>query len=275
MELSGFHVESLNKTTVLKDVGDGYLLIVGPIDEDGSQTEPITIKRTVPDMDFYTVSENRLWGCSSKNHEIYASKLGSFRNFHCFDGVSSDSYTATIASDGDFTGAITYLGYVMFWKENAVYKVYGNRPSNFQIVEGMLRGVAKGCGKSLCIVNEVLYYKSESSVMSFQGALPTDVGAVLEAGYGEAEAGRMGNKYYISMEMGFLSTIRQRDYGTGRMTPKEDIFPLMEVRCTIWTETPSRPWKEQTKKSLSGMGKQTISHTTCRTVNSYHAFPSA
>ena len=153
MEISGFNVESLNKTTVLKDVGEGYLLIVGPIDKDGSQTEPITIKRTVPDMDFYTVSENRLWGCSSKNHEIYASKLGSFRNFNCFDGVSSDSCAATIASDGDFTGAITYLGYVMFWKENAVYKVYGNRPSNFQIVEGMLRGVAKGCGKSLCIVN--------------------------------------------------------------------------------------------------------------------------
>lgn len=204
VEISGFNVESLNKTTVLKDVGDGYILIVGPIDKDGSQTESIAIKRTVPDMDFYTVSENRLWGCSSKNHEIYASKLGSFRNFNCFDGVSSDSYAATIASDGDFTGAITYLGYVMFWKENAVYKVYGNRPSNFQIVEGMLRGVAKGCEKSLCIVNEVLYYKSENSVMSFQGALPTDVGAVLEAGYGAAEAGRMGNKYYISMEKGIF-----------------------------------------------------------------------
>lgn len=66
VEISGFLVESLNKTTVLKDVGDGYILIVGPIDKDGSQTEPITIKRTVPDMDFYTVSENRLWGCSSK-----------------------------------------------------------------------------------------------------------------------------------------------------------------------------------------------------------------
>lgn len=71
-------------------------------------------------------------------------------------------------------------------------------------MEGMLRGVAKGCGKSLCIVNEVLYYKSENSVMSFQGALPTDVGAVLEAGYGAAEAGRMGNKYYISMEKGLF-----------------------------------------------------------------------
>ncbi len=223
IELSGFNVEVLNKTAVIKDIGTGYIKIVGPIDKDGSQTEPIAIKRTVPDMDFYTVSENRLWGCSSKNHEIYASKPWDFKNFNCIEGGPSDSYGVKITSDGDFTGAITYLGYVMFWKENAVYKVYGNRPSNFQIVEGMLRGVAKGCGRSLCIVNEVLYYKSESSVMSFQGALPTDVGAVLEAsvmsfqgalptdvgavleaGYGEAEAGRMGNKYYISMEKGIF-----------------------------------------------------------------------
>lgn len=204
VEISGFTEESLNKTTVLKDVGEGYLLMVGPIDKGGSQTAPITVKRRLPDMDFMTVAENRLWGCSSKNHEIYASALGDFKNFFVFESTASDSYAATIASDGDFTGAITYLGYVMFFKENGLYKVYGSRPANYQIVEGQLRGVAKGCGRSLCIVNEVLYYKSEQSVMSFQGALPTEVGAALAADYGTAEGGRFGNKYYISMETGLF-----------------------------------------------------------------------
>lgn len=204
VEISGFLEESLNKTTVLQEVGEGYLLIVGPIDQDGSQTEPITVRRWLPDMDFMTVAENRLWGCSSQNHEIYASALGDPKNFFVFAGVSSDSYAATIASDGDFTGAITYLGYVMFFKENGLYKVYGSRPANYQIVEGQLRGVAKGCGRSLCIVNEVLYYKSEQSVMSFQGALPTEVGAALAADYEAAEGGRFGNKYYISMETGLF-----------------------------------------------------------------------
>ena len=50
------------------------------------------------------------------------------------------------------------------------------------------------------IVNEVLYYKSVGGIMSFQGALPAEVGDVIEGGYGIAEAGTVGNKYYISME---------------------------------------------------------------------------
>lgn len=100
VEISGFNVEVLNKTAVIKDIGTGYIKIVGPIDKDGSQTEPITIKRTVPEMDFYTVSENRLWGCSSKNHEIYASKPWDFKNFNCIEGGPSDSYGVKITSDG-------------------------------------------------------------------------------------------------------------------------------------------------------------------------------
>ena len=200
VELAGFTVEDLNGTHVIQDIGTDWIKIIAAIDEDGSQTAEITVKRNLPECDYWTVAENRLWGCSSKNHEIYASKLGDPTNFYCFESLASDSYGATIANDGDFTGAITYLGYIMFFKENSVHKVFGSKPSNFQITEGQLRGVAKGCHKSMQIVNEVLYYKSTSGIMSFQGALPEEVGDVIEDGYGVAEAGTVGNKYYISME---------------------------------------------------------------------------
>lgn len=200
VELSGFTEEALNGFHVIKALGSGWIKIVAAIEKDGSQNTEITVKRTMPECDYWTVAENRLWGCSSKHHEIYGSKLGSPWNFHCFEGTAADSYAATIATDGDFTGAITYLGYVMFFKENSVHKIYGNKPSNFQIIEGQLRGVAKGCGRSLQIVNEVLYYKSETGVMSFQGSLPSPVGTALGEGYGAAEAGTRGNLYYISME---------------------------------------------------------------------------
>lgn len=198
--LEGFTEDTMNGTHTIQDIGDGYIKIIAAIAEDGSQTDAVTITRKLPECDFWTVAENRLWGCSSKNHEIYASKLGDPTNFYCFEGIASDSYAATIANDGDFTGAITYLGYIMFFKENSVHKVYGSKPSNFQITEGQLRGVARGCARSMQIVNEVLYYKSTSGIMSFQGALPDEVGDVIEGGYGVAEAGTVGNKYYISME---------------------------------------------------------------------------
>lgn len=202
VELTGFTVEALNGYHVIQDIGEDWIKIIAAIDEDGSQTAAVTVKRSLPECDFWTVAENRLWGCSSKNHEIYASALGNPTNFYNYDGLADSAYAATIANDGDFTGAITYLGYVMFFKENSVHKVYGSKPSNFQIVEGQLRGVARGCHRSMQIVNEVLYYKSTSGIMSFQGALPDEVGDVIEGGYGVAEAGTVGNKYYISMEKG-------------------------------------------------------------------------
>lgn len=200
VELSGFSNESLNGWHVIKEVGDGFIKIIGAIDKAGSQTTAVTIERKLPECDCWTVAENRLWGCSSKNHEIYGSALGNPANFYNYEGLADSSYAATIAGDGEFTGAITYLGYVMFFKENGVHKLHGNKPGNYQIMEGQLRGVAKGCSKSLQIVNEVLYYKSASGIMSFQGSLPYEVGANIEGDYGVAEAGGVGNKYYISME---------------------------------------------------------------------------
>lgn len=203
VEISGFTEDKINGTRVIQDIGTGWIKIIAAIDKDGSQSAAVTIRRKLPDMDYYTVAENRLWGCSSRNHEIYASKLGSPFNFYCFEGLASDSYAATIANDGDFTGAVTYLGYVMFFKERSVHKVYGNKPANFQIIEGQLRGVEKGSAESLKILNEVLYYKSPAGVMSFQGSMPYDIGEALGEGYyatGEASAGVIGNKYYISLK---------------------------------------------------------------------------
>lgn len=200
VEIRGFAVEALNGFHVVKGVGTGWIKIIAAIDNDGAQTAAVTVNKHMPDCDFWTVSENRLWGCSSENHEVYGSKLGDPTNFYNYEGTADSSYAATIANDGEFTGAVTYLGYVMFFKENSVHKIYGNKPSNFQIVEGQLRGVARGCAKSLQIVNEVLYYKSASGIMSFQGHMPAEVGANIEPGYGIAEAGTVGNKYYISME---------------------------------------------------------------------------
>ena len=172
-----------------------------------TQTGTVTVKRQIPNMDFITESGNRLWGCrygtavnGETVNEIYASKLGDFKNFSVYSGVSTDSYTASVGTDGPFTGAITHLGYPLFFKENCVHKVYGSYPSNFQIQVTSLRGVQEGCGESLAIVGETLFYKARGGVCAFDGSLPVDVAANLgKEQYGSAVGGAVGNKYYISM----------------------------------------------------------------------------
>ena len=161
----------------------------------------------MPTMDFVIESGNRLWGCrygKSMNGDIvntiYASKLGDFKNWHCYDGISTSSYYANVGTDGNFTGAITHLGYPLFFKENCVHKVYGNYPSNYQIQTTTCRGVQYGSSDSLAIVNETLFYKSAKAVCAYDGSLPVEISSALgDESYYDAVAGAIGNKYYISM----------------------------------------------------------------------------
>jgi hypothetical protein len=115
--------------------------------------------------------------------------------------VSTDSWVGGVGSDGQFTGAITHMGYPLFFKENCVHKVYGNYPANFQIQTTTCRGVQKGCDRSLAIVNETLFYKARGCVCAYDGSLPTEVSYALgNEAYSEAVGGANGNKYYISMK---------------------------------------------------------------------------
>lgn len=208
--ISGIVDESLadlNNTVVVFGKSDDFIIVKGIISNVITQEEPITVARQMPNMDFIIESGNRLWGCrygkalnGAEVNEIYASELGDFKNWNSFAGISTDSYVASVGTDGKFTGAITHLGYPLFFKENCIHKVYGNYPANYQIQTTTCRGVQIGCDKSLATVNETLFYKSRSAVCAYDGSLPTEMSAAFgEESYYNAVAGTLGNKYYISM----------------------------------------------------------------------------
>lgn len=203
-------VKALNGSAIIWNKEENYIVVVGILDTEINQTAEegaVTIARKMPEMDFVIESGNRLWGCKygivdgKTVNEIYASKLGDFRNWNCFMGISTDSYAASCGTDGQWTGAITHLGYPLFFKEDCLHKVYGTAPSSYQIQTTACRGVQKGSGKSLAIVNEVLYYKSRGGVCAYDGSLPTEIsdafGGVL---YSDAVGGGHRNKYYLSMK---------------------------------------------------------------------------
>ena len=129
-----------------------------------------TVSMKIPQMDFIVEHNNRLWGCSSADHEIYCSKLGSAVEWGSYDGISTDAWAATVGSDGDFTGACVYANSVLFFKENCVHIVYGTKASNFTVSTIKLRGVQSGSGGSLCISDGLLYYKAPEGVFCFNGS---------------------------------------------------------------------------------------------------------
>ena len=200
-------LSDLSGTAVIQEVGENYIVVIGIIKKKTILGTKITFERLMPTMDFIIESENRLWGCrygedinGNVVNEIYASKLGDFKNWNCFAGISTDSYVATVGTDGQFTGAVTHLGYPIFFKENCMHKIYGNYPANYQIQTTHCRGVQKNCSKSLVIVNEILYYKARSAVCVYDGSLPVEISSAFgDMTYTNAVAGTVKNKYYISM----------------------------------------------------------------------------
>lgn len=200
VEISGAAEESLNGSKLIEKAEDDRLIMIGIIDRTISQSGGLKIERTVPEMDFVCELNNRVWGCSSEKREIYACKLGDATNWRAYSGLASDSYTATVGSAGDFTGCVSFGGQVLFFKEEMLHKVMGDKPANFQITAVPLRGVQKGSEKSLCVVNESLMYKSIESVVVYDGGAPMDVSDALGTGmFYDAAAGVQGDRYYISM----------------------------------------------------------------------------
>ena len=191
--------------TYIVDKTDDSITIPGIFKADVTSFPEMTIKieRKVPDLAYITECNNRLWGCSKDGHEIYCCKLGDVKNWNCFRGASTDSWAATIGSDGKFTGAITYLGYPMFFKEDSLIKIAVSATGGHQTKETICRGVQNGSNRSLTVLNEILYYKSSSGVCGYNGSLPYSISEELgDIGYYDAVAGALGDKYYISMRNG-------------------------------------------------------------------------
>lgn len=129
-----------------------------------------SVKRTVPDMDMVMGCNGRLWGCSSKNHEIYSSALGNPQVWQDYSNSANASFALTVAGDGDFTGCAFYKSYIMFFKEQCVYKIYGTKPANYTLTQQELYGVEKGAEASVKIVDDMLYFKSTNGIYSYNGA---------------------------------------------------------------------------------------------------------
>lgn len=198
---------NLNGSHILYAKADNYIVITGLIDTGSTQTTgAVTVARTAPEMDFVTEAGNRIWGCKygfvngTTVNEIYASALGDFKNWNKFQGISTDSYVASVGTDGPFTGAITHLGYPLLFKENVLHKVYISSSGAHQINDTACRGVQSGCSKSLAIVGERLFYKARAGIMMYDGSLPDLVSDALGGeSYSSAAAGAIDDKYYVSM----------------------------------------------------------------------------
>jgi hypothetical protein len=196
--VTGADDEENNKTAIVREIEGRYLRFYENTFKTNSTSQFLTVSREVPDLDFICVNENRVWGC--KGDEIRSSKLGDPFNWNVFDGLSTDSYSVMSGTGGDFTACVSYTGYPVFFKQEHIFKIYGSKPTNFELMGSATLGVLPGAHRSLAIAGETLYYLSHAGIVAYTGGMPQQIGAELgEMKITGAVSGSDGIKYYTSV----------------------------------------------------------------------------
>lgn len=212
---SDINTTSDKVASIIQKCTEDYIVVVATVDTPNGvitysqQESPIAVSRVVPKMDYVIESNNRLWGCRYGENvngdivnEIYASKLGDFKNWEYFAGTSQDSYVASLGKDGRFTGAISYMGTPLFFRQNCIHTIYGNYPAQYQLQTTECSGVQISGMRSLAVVDGVLYYKSPNGVCAYTGSMPTEIGVPLgdyNFNYRTCCAAGYRHKYYLRL----------------------------------------------------------------------------
>lgn len=200
----------------LPEGADGYYtlqacesdaVVIRGVLTEGETLETLTLSREMPDLEFITEAGNRLWGChygvnaaGEPVNEIYASALGDFRNWHVYEGSAADAFSVSVGTDGVFTGAVTFGGAPIFFKEHYMHRVGGSYPANFQVVTSACEGVKKGSDESIVDLGDALIYHANGGVYLYDGSLPTCISEALgDVRYENAAAGALHRRYYVSM----------------------------------------------------------------------------
>lgn len=195
------------------------------VSTDGKRTEKLdgetcVIERKLPVLNYVTECNNRLFGCNGIENTIYASALGDPWTWYTYQGIDTDSYTVNVGSDGYFTGVASWMGQVLFFKENCIHRLYGSKPSDYQLTTMKCPGVAQGAAGSICVIGNVLYYLSPDGVMAWDGSMPVKISDGLDGSrlknVERAEAGSMDGKLYLCVKTTGEPDWRMLVYDTGK-----------------------------------------------------------
>ncbi len=199
VSVSGSSDSYNNKEVKVMGVSGNKLIFNENTFHELTETADIVIKRKIPDFSCVCSYENRLWGC--EGNTVYASKLGDPLNFFVYDNLSTDSFAVESNTPGEFTAIVSYGNCCLLFKENSAYKLYGNRPANFQLVENYASGILKDSTASIVNLSGRLFYKGNGGVFSSFGSIPSCISnKIRNIKMINAVGGGINHLYYITAD---------------------------------------------------------------------------
>lgn len=199
--LNGFGDARNNGTYILRGI-DGAKLIFDPDTFVGSGTvSGVTITRRIPDAQYACSYGNRLWACAQDT--VWCTKLGDPLSWFWYEAdengaVATAAWSVDVGAPGDFSGCAATGSGVVFLKLEGLWRLYGTRPDNFQLVASAALGAEQGSGRTLVTAAETLYYLSPAGPARTAGGRPTRIGDALGRTLSDGAAGTDGTRWYLS-----------------------------------------------------------------------------
>ena len=199
--LSGFSDARNNGTYILRGI-DGAKLIFDPDTfVRAGAVSGVTITRRLPDAQHACSYGNRLWACA--HDTVWCTKLGDPLNWFWYEAdengaVATAAWSVDVGAPGDFSGCAATGSGVVFLKPEGLWRLYGTRPDNFQLVASAALGAEQGSGRTLVTAAETLYYLSPVGPARTAGGRPTRIGDALGRTLSDGAAGTDGTRWYLS-----------------------------------------------------------------------------
>ena len=161
--LSGFGDVRNNGTYILRGIDGARLRFDPDTFVRAGAVNGVTITRRVPDAQHACSYGNRLWACA--HDSVWCTKLGDPLSWFWYEAdengaVATAAWSVDAGAPGDFSGCAATGSGVVFLKPGGLWRLYGTRPTNFQLVASAALGAEQDSGRSLVTAAETLYYLS-------------------------------------------------------------------------------------------------------------------
>lgn len=199
--LSGFGDVRNNGTYILRGIDGARLRFDPDTFVRAGAVNGVTITRRVPDAQHACSYGNRLWACA--HDSVWCTKLGDPLSWFWYEAdengaVATAAWSVDAGAPGDFSGCAATGSGVVFLKPGGLWRLYGTRPTNFQLVASAALGAEQDSGRSLVTAAETLYYLSPVGAARTAGGRPVRIGDALGRTLTHGVAGTDGTRWYLS-----------------------------------------------------------------------------
>lgn len=179
---SGFSTPEDNGTYIIRAIAGAVLVFDPDTFSAVGAVEHITVTRRMPLALHACTYANRIWACAQDT--VWCTKLGDPLSWYWYEAddngtIATAAWSVDVGTPGNFSGCAATGSGVVFLKPDGLWRLYGTKPDNFQLIASAALGTEKNSGRSLVTAAETLYYLSPAGPARTSGGRPVRIGDAL------------------------------------------------------------------------------------------------